>query len=689
MHPSDAKRDVYRYHPENTTVIHCKTMNGQLEDVDTRAKIVREVGAVLDRLSGSEIELQPALKETWDIVARTLTDSGVLPEEVLPFFLHPRYEPPRRGQSCALVGFMCPAHEDNVGFSGPTGNRTITLHRLMESAVVERGHHESLCVNLNCFRCLKDGDGSYANPCVRDEEVTRLSQFALAIYFAALHAYDVKVTRIVQSCGSEDIAKGPFHLGPWGGHFPAAGLLLALSTTPFFSAPHLTATKVNRCYHEGLAARVGAQIVQARLGEKGPRLSLTGRAVFDSVCDGTGEVAFRVCPEDIGPPTSGSAASEEAISNLRSSLEESLCDKLRSREAANSVVSRLFTRPSDDEAKRSSETAREANATAFEERVTDRDGVKNSGVAGSLRSGHVVVDTWTPDVCDGGRVIERPGGGGQRVAHTWHMNSFVLGRAGDGSSAPQGEAARPGRDDLLDDAQARARLGEALLLNRQGVTDGEGKKQAGYKMPSTRMGSVGRAVCKATLVAAVTEGGVRAVVDMNGAGDGGDPDLLTMFVGEGWGHVEATDTLRQFFLSEYGCSFGMGDKVGSPASAYVVFSPGYPGRVPFLLYTTGGQTSYLACAEMGLLQMGQTAGVTGAGKDATFSHFLGRFSGVELCLALLAAPLGPSLHWRRSFHGALYDHGAAGVVRSLKGSAGGKLGSNAHFAYITNAFPLF
>ncbi|CAM9274730.1 unnamed protein product, partial [Ectocarpus fasciculatus] len=245
-------------------------------------------------------------------------------------------------------------------------------------------------------------------------------------------------------------------------------------------------------------ARVAARIVQARLGEKGPRLSSTGRAVFGSVRAGTNQAAFCECPEDIGPPTptSGSAASEQAISNLRSSLEESLCDRLGSREAATSVVSRLFTRPSDDEAERSSKAAREANATAFEKRVTDRGIVKNSGVAGSLRSGHVVVDGWMPDVCDSNRLIERPGSRVQSVAHTWHMNSFVLGRAGDGSSAPQGEAARPGRDDLLDDDQARARLGEALLLNRQGVTDGAGRKQAGYNMPSRRMEPVGRAVCK-------------------------------------------------------------------------------------------------------------------------------------------------------------------------------------------------
>ncbi|CAM9274805.1 unnamed protein product, partial [Ectocarpus fasciculatus] len=157
---------------------------------------------------------------------------------------------------------------------------------------------------------------------------------------------------------------------------------------------------------------------------------------------------------------------------------------------------------------------------------------------------------------------------------------------------------------------------------------------------------------------------------MNGAGGVGDPDLLTMFVEEGWGHLEATDVLRRFFLSQYGCSFCMGDEAGSASSLRVVFRPEDPGGFPFLLYTTGGQTSYLACAEMGLLQMGQTAGVTGAGKDTIFSHFLGRFSGVELCLALLAAPLGPSPDWHRSFHGALYAHGAAGVVKSLKGSAG-------------------
>lgn len=49
-------------------------------------------------------------------------------------------------------------------------------------------------------------------------------------------------------------------------------------------------------------------------------------------------------------------------------------------------MSRLSSPPSDDEAERSSKAAREANAASFDKRVTDRDGVKNSGVAGSLAS---------------------------------------------------------------------------------------------------------------------------------------------------------------------------------------------------------------------------------------------------------------------------------------------------------------
>lgn len=674
-HPTNAKRDVYRYHPANTTVMHCATLNGQLEDVDNRANIVREVGAVLDRLSGSDIELQPALRETWGIVARTLSDSAGLPEEVLPFFLHPRYKPPRRGQSCALVGFMCPAHEDNVAFSGATGNRTVTLHRIIESAVVEMGHPESLCVNANCFRCLKDGDGSYANPCVRDEEVTRLSQFALAIYFAALYAYGVKVTRIVQSCGSEDIAKGPFHLGPWGEHFPAAVRLLSLSITPISSSPHLTATKTDKSYHPGLAAKVAAQVIQARLGEEGSRLSVDGRVAFEALRVGTADAAFKGCPEDIGPPTrtSGSAASTQAISALRSSLEDLLTGSLGSSESAASVVYRLFSSPSEDEAKRSSDAARVANAAEFGRLVADGDGVKNSGVAGSLRSGTVVVDGWMPDVCDSDRLIERPGGGGQRLGHTWHLNSFLLGSADGGASAPPGEAGRLSREDLMDDDQARRRLDEALLVNSHGVTDGKGRKQAGYNMPSKEMEAVGRAVSKATLIATVSEGGVRAMLSMNGAGGVGDPDLLTMFVEEGWGHLEVTEVCRQFFLSEYDCSFCMGDEVGSAASAHIVYAPDNPAGSSFLLYATGGQTSYLACAEMGLLKMGKTAGVFGAGEDATFAHFFGRFGGVELFLAALAAGDGRSVDFTESCHGALYAHGAASVVRSPKSSAGGDI----------------
>lgn len=169
-------------------------------------------------------------------VAWILTDAGELPKEVSPFFLEPLFNAPERGESCALMGYMCPAHEDNVSLGGETENRTIALHRLIESAVVERGHYKSLCVNVNCCQCLK----------ARDEHVTRFSEFVRALYFAALDAYDVKVTRIVQCCGSEDLAKGPFHLGPWLERFPAAGHLLSLPATPFFSSPHPTATKVNK-----------------------------------------------------------------------------------------------------------------------------------------------------------------------------------------------------------------------------------------------------------------------------------------------------------------------------------------------------------------------------------------------------------------------------------------------------------
>ncbi|CAM9574148.1 unnamed protein product, partial [Pylaiella littoralis] len=413
-HPSDAQKELYRHHAGNETVILGVRMNEQLKDANTRDEIAEKVLSVLAEVPGSDMELKAALKRACREVARTLLGAEELPAAVSPLFLDARLDPPERGASLALVGFMCPAHEDNVSFSGESENRTIALHRLIESAVVSQGHDRALSINANAVRCLKSGDGSYAKPCAHDENVDSVCQLLRAIYFAALHAYGVKITRIVQCSGSEELARGPFHLGPWSLLLPGAGLLLSLSTTPFFSSPHLTATKVNSCYHEALARRVGAKVVQARLGEKRPRLSPAGCAVFDSVRDGTGVAAFRVCPEDIGPPTptSGSAASEQAISNLRSSLEESLCDRLGSREAATSVVSRLFTRPSDDEAERSSKAAREANATAFEERVTDRGGVKNSGVAGSLRSGHVVVDGWMPDVCDSNRLIERPGSRG-------------------------------------------------------------------------------------------------------------------------------------------------------------------------------------------------------------------------------------------------------------------------------------
>lgn len=388
---------------------------------------------------------------------------------------------------------------------------------------------------------------------------------------------------------------------------------------------------------------------------------------------GTADAAFRVCPEDIGPPArnSGPALPEQAVSDLRSILEERLRGILASRELAASVVSRLFSPASEDKTTKSTNAARVANAATFNELVTYRDGVKNSGVAGSLIAGRLIVVGWAPDDCRHNRLLQRPGPS-QRLPHTWHMNSFVLERAGGGAFAPQVEAARLSRDHLLDDHQARERLLGALLFNSQGVTDGGSKKQAGYNMASKQMEPVGRAVCKVTLIAAVSEGGVQVAVSMNGAGEAGDPDLLTMFVEERWGHVEVTDV--RFFLSHYGCSFCMGDKVGSAASAHIVYAPDNPAGVSFLLYTTGGQTSYLACADMGLLKMGQTAGVFGAGEDATFSYFFGRFAGAELCLALLAAPEGRSLDFTKSCHGALYAQGAASVVRSLMVSAGGMPG---------------
>lgn len=170
---------------------------------------------MLGNLSRSEIDLKPALEEMFGKVAQKLLGSEKLPEEVSQFCLDPRFKSPEKDTPLTLLGFMCPAHEDNVSHGGESDNRTITLHRLIESAVVERGHVKALCINVNAVLCLKDGDGNYANPCVRDEEVRRFSEFVRAIFFAALDAHGVKVTRIVQSSGGQDPARGPFHLGPW------------------------------------------------------------------------------------------------------------------------------------------------------------------------------------------------------------------------------------------------------------------------------------------------------------------------------------------------------------------------------------------------------------------------------------------------------------------------------------------
>ncbi|CAB1120532.1 unnamed protein product [Ectocarpus sp. CCAP 1310/34] len=566
-------------------------MRTKLEDAEIRAEISRAVKPVLLEPRRSAKELKGALKMACGKVARILLDSEKLPPQVSPFFLNDCFDQPERGASYALVGFMCPAHEDNVGFSGESGNRTIKLHRLIESAVASQGHDRAVCVNTNAVRCLKSGDGSHANPFARDENVDSVSQLLRAMYFAGLHAYGVKITRIVQC--------------------------------------------------------------RARSGEKGPRLSSAGRVVFDSVRAGTTEAAFRVCPEDIGPPTpsSGSAASEQAVTNLRSMLEASLCGSLAA--------------------------AKNANDARFRHVVPDRDGVKHSGVAGGLASGVAIVDTWAPDVCDSGRLIERgPGPRDQRVAHSLHMNSFLLVWAHGGASSPLGKATRPSRDDLLGDKQARRRLGKPpLLLDRQGVTDGGGKEQTGYRMPSKRVEAVGRAVCKATLKAAVSKGGVRVMVSTNGAGGVGTPDLLLeMFREDRWDDKEVSVDCRRLFLGRYGCSFGIGDTVGSAATANMVYPPDHTAGSSFLLYSTGGQASYIACAEMGLLKMGQVAGVSGAGEDAIFLHFLGRFCGLELFLAALASRDGQSVKFAERLHRALVAHGAVGVVRCLKGSAGADTG---------------
>lgn len=306
---------------------------------------------------------------------------------------------------------------------------------------------------------------------------------------------------------------------------------------------------------------MGAQIIQARLGEKGPRLFDVGRAVFTAVDAGTTEAGFRECPEDVSPPTSTSwtTAPEHADNELRSGFEECLrAGKLASQELAASVVARLSSSPSKDEAENSSEAARLANAAEFDRQVADRDDVKNSGVHGSLITGRLVDDRWTPDDCPDNRLIERPGSSGQRVSHTWHVNSFALGQAdvGGAYSAPPRVGGILTREDLLDDDQARRGLDKAQLLDRQGLTDGGGKEQTGYCMPSKGLEPKGRAVCKATLVAAVQEGAVRVVVSMNGAGEDEDLGQLAMFPVEEvphtkgapvsreeelWGHVDVTD----------------------------------------------------------------------------------------------------------------------------------------------------
>ncbi|CAB1102634.1 unnamed protein product [Ectocarpus sp. CCAP 1310/34] len=282
--------------PDKRTATLCTELNNRLEDVSTIADVLREVEEVLGELSGSKIELEPALKEMVGKVARVLMGVEELPKEMSPFFLDPLFNAPEWGESCALMGYTCPAHEDNVSLGGETENRIITL---------------------GC-------GGGGARQVVGRERQLLLSEFVRALYFAALDANDVKVTRIVQSCGSEDLAKGPFHLAPWLERFPVAGHLLNLPTTPFFSSPHRTATKTSKSYHPGLAAKAAAQIFRARLGEAGPRLSDDGRAFFDSVNAGTAAAGFRDCPEYIAPPTrtSGSTASKQAVSNLRSSLQE-------------------------------------------------------------------------------------------------------------------------------------------------------------------------------------------------------------------------------------------------------------------------------------------------------------------------------------------------------------------------------
>eukprot|EP00903_Cladosiphon_okamuranus_P009069 g8670.t1 len=381
---------IYRYSEENETVVLSRIANIKLDEPGVVEGLLLEVGRVQDQLRVGGVGLREALRVTFGHVATSLLDSAEgMPPGVNPTFLDGRYSLPDKDAEVVLIGLMCGAHNDHVAHTGRTDNRTSLCSRQLELAV--RSNEDGallnfLYVNAYTLRCMKTGN-SYSDPCATDEEVLRFSGFCRAILNGFLHAHGVTAKHLIQ------------------------GL------------------------HPFLAAAVLGLIIQAYLGECTPELSEAGKKDFREVVEGMRHTSyplgFEHPPDYVRPPSPSTDSSASTREAAKTPLAWDLKDAvLRERpslgdDMAERLVSRIFSRPSTEEASATARAAKEANARAISENftVSELEGVKNSGVEGTASNGMIGVESWA--VYDSESLFER-GADNPVLPHTWTINSLFF-----------------------------------------------------------------------------------------------------------------------------------------------------------------------------------------------------------------------------------------------------------------------
>ncbi|CAM9995498.1 unnamed protein product, partial [Ectocarpus fasciculatus] len=272
----------------------------------------------------------------------------------------------------------------------------------------------------------------------------------------------------------------------------------------------------------------------AHRGEDTPELSDAAKEVFREVVEGMSHTSHRLGfvhpPEYVRPPPPSADLSAStraaAKTQLRRDLKGALlgCLHLRA-DIAECLVSRIFSRPTREEASDTAKAAKEANAQAFAVGfpLSAQEDVKNSGVEGEALTGVVVAETWA--VHEFQSLFQR-GAGNDLLPFTFFMDSLFIPSmpvdatseaggtsgedgGGDGCSGGVGsgsQAPTPTREEVLDNGAARQRLGAGLYLDRRGATDGLGGKGSGHQLPSSALSASSDAMCRETLQAAVGAG---------------------------------------------------------------------------------------------------------------------------------------------------------------------------------------